>query len=97
MVGSSILSLCANVTVLPMLAQYWEGEIHMRAIWTCAHADVVANSGVLASGLRVLATGWRYADLVVGHAIGVYVAKEAIEIWQQANKSSEHSSAVSGH
>jgi Co/Zn/Cd efflux system component len=69
MVGFSVLSLCVNVTVLRMLAQYREGEIHMRASWICTRADVVANFGVLASGLVVLATGWRYADLVVGLAI----------------------------
>jgi Co/Zn/Cd efflux system component len=70
-----------------MLAQYREGEVHMRASWICTRADVVANFGVLASGLVVLATGWRYADLVVGLAIGIYVAKEAIEIWQQSRNS----------
>jgi len=44
----------------------------------------VANFGVLASGLVVLATGWRYADLVVGLVISMYVAKEAVEVWQQS-------------
>jgi Co/Zn/Cd efflux system component len=97
MVGLSLLSLFVNVTVLRMLAQYREGEVHMRASWICTRADVVANFGVLASGLVVLATGWRYADLVVGFAIGIYVATEALEIWRQASESSEHSSAVSGH
>jgi cation diffusion facilitator family transporter len=89
MVGFSLLSLFVNVTVLRMLAQYREGEVHMRASWICTRADVVANFGVLASGLVVLATGWHYADLVVGLAISIYVAKEAIEIWQQARDSSE--------
>ncbi|MFM0176627.1 cation diffusion facilitator family transporter [Paraburkholderia sediminicola] len=87
MVGFSVLSLFVNVTVLRMLAQYREGEIHMRASWICTRADVVANFGVLASGLVVLATGWRYADLVVGLAISIYVAKEAVEILRQARDS----------
>ena len=76
MVGFSLLSLFVNVTVLRMLAQYRQGEVHMRASWICTRAEVVANFGVLASGLTVLATGWRYADLVVGLAISIYVAKE---------------------
>jgi cation diffusion facilitator family transporter len=95
MIGFSILSLCVNVTVLRMLAQYREGEVHMRASWICTRADVVANFGVLASGLVVLATGWRYADLVVGLAIGMYVAKEAIEIWQQSRNPEEKHTAFS--
>jgi Co/Zn/Cd efflux system component len=84
MVGFSLLSLFVNVTVLRMLAQYRQGEVHMRASWICTRADVVANFGVPASGLTVLGTGWRYADVVVGLAISLYVAKEAIEIWQQS-------------
>jgi Co/Zn/Cd efflux system component len=56
---------------------------------------MVANSGVLVSGLVVLATGWRYADLVAGLAIGIYVAKEAVEIWQQSRNSGESDAAFS--
>ncbi|MFM0329494.1 cation transporter [Paraburkholderia strydomiana] len=95
MVGFSLLSLCVNVTVLRMLAKYRGGEVHMRASWICTRADVVANFGVLASGLVVLATGWRYADLVVGVAIAIYVAKEAAEIWREALNPAERSSALS--
>lgn len=95
MVGFSLLSLCVNVTVLRMLARYREGEVHMRASWICTRADVVANFGVLASGLVVLASGWRYADLVVGLAISMYVAKEAVEIWQQARESGENNTSLS--
>jgi Co/Zn/Cd efflux system component len=84
MVGFSLLSLCVNITVLRMLAKYRGGEVHMRASRICTRADVVANFFVLASGLIVLATSWRYADLVVGVAIALYVAKESVEIWQQA-------------
>ncbi len=95
MVGFSLLSLFVNVTVLRMLAQYRQGEVHMRASWICTRADAVANFGVLASGLTVLATGWRYADLVVGLAISIYVAKEAIEIWQQSRNSGESDTTLS--
>ena len=95
MVGFSVLSLVVNVTVLRMLTQYREGEVHMRASWICTRADVVANFGVLASGLVVLATGWRYADLVVGLAISIYVAREAIEVWHQSSDSGEKDAALS--
>lgn len=95
MVEFSLLSLCVNVTVLRMLAPYREGEVNMRASWICTRADVVSNFGVLASGLVVLASGWRYADSVVGLAISIYVAKEAIEIWQQAGNSGEIDTTLS--
>jgi Co/Zn/Cd efflux system component len=89
MIAFSLLSLCVNVTVLRMLAKYREGEVHLRASWICTRADVIANFGVLASGLVVLFTGWRYADLMAGLAIAGYVAKEAVEIWQQVHEDAE--------
>jgi cation diffusion facilitator family transporter len=93
MVGFSVLSLCVNVTVLRILSKYRDGEVHMRASWICTRADVVANFGVLVSGFVVLATGWRYADLVVGLAIALYVAKESVEVWRQSSSSRERSAA----
>ncbi len=89
MITFSLLSLAVNVTVLGMLSKYREGEVHLRASWICTRADVIANFGVLASGLVVLATGWRYADLLAGVGIATYVAKEALEIWRRTSYSEE--------
>jgi divalent metal cation (Fe/Co/Zn/Cd) transporter len=58
--------------------------VHLRATWICTRADVVANAGVIVSGVLVAATGFRIADLIVAAAIGVYVIKEAIEILREA-------------
>lgn len=87
MIAYSLLSLCVNVTVLLKLTKYRQGEINLRASWLCTRADVIANFATLAAGLVVLTTGWRYADLLVGLAIGAYVAKEAAEIWRQSTQS----------
>lgn len=38
MTAFSLLSLCVNVTVLRMLAQFRQGEVHMRASWICTRA-----------------------------------------------------------
>jgi Co/Zn/Cd efflux system component len=63
-----------------MLGRFREGEVHLRATWIFTRVDVIANIGVIASGLLVSLTGSRYPDLVAGTAIGVYVIKEAFEI-----------------
>jgi Co/Zn/Cd efflux system component len=60
--------------------------VHIRAAWIFTRADVVANLGVIVSGVLVAATGVRYPDLVVGAAIGVYVIKEAVEILREARE-----------
>lgn len=51
-------------------------------------ADVIANIGVMLSGLLVLLTRSRFPNLLVGGAIGVYVGKEAIEILGEAREAS---------
>jgi cation diffusion facilitator family transporter len=84
MIGIAALALAVNLSVLWMLRPIQQGEVHLRATWICTRADVVANAGVIVSGVLVAATGFRIADLIVAAAIGVYVIKEAIEILREA-------------
>ena len=86
MMAVAFVSLLVNATVLRMLGRYREGEVHLRATWIFTRVDVIANVGVMLSGLLVLLTGSRFPDLVVGGAIGVYVMKEAFEILGEARE-----------
>jgi cation diffusion facilitator family transporter len=87
MIGTSILSLIVNVTVLRLLAPLKAGEVHLRAIWLFTRADVVANVGVILAGLLVWALRTPYPDFIVGTLIGLYVIKEALEILVDARRS----------
>jgi len=84
MMGIAALALAVNVSILLILRPLQQGEVHLRATWICTRADVVANAGVIVSGVLVAATGFRMADLIVAAAIGIYVIKEAIEILREA-------------
>jgi cation diffusion facilitator family transporter len=86
MMAVALLSLIVNATVLRMLGRYREGEVHLRATWIFTRVDVIANVGVMLSGLVVLLTGSRFPDLIVGGAIGIYVVKEAFEILNEARE-----------
>lgn len=86
MIVFSLLSLAVNVTVLKMLGKFRHGEAHLRATWIFTRVDVMANIGVLVSGVFVLLTGIRFIDLAVGAAIGAYVIKEAIEILKESGE-----------
>jgi Co/Zn/Cd efflux system component len=88
MMPVAFVSLLVNASVLRMLGRYREGEVHLRATWIFTRVDVIANVGVVLSGLLVLLIGSRFPDLVVGGAIGVYVVKEAIEIPSEAREAS---------
>lgn len=84
MVAVALLSLAVNVTVLRLLRRFRDSEVHLRAAWIFTRADVVANLGVIAAALLVLATRSPIPDLVVGAAIGLYVIREALEIVREA-------------
>jgi len=84
MIGTTLLSLAVNITVLRLLAPFKEGEVHLRATWICTRADVVANFGVILAGALVWALGSPFPDFIVGTLIGIYVLKEAFEILRDA-------------
>lgn len=89
MIGTAILSLIVNLTVLRLLAPMKSGEVHLRATWLFTRADVVANLGVILAGLLVLWLRVPYPDFVIGTLIGLYVIKEAIEILRDARSEAD--------
>ena len=86
MIGTACLSLVVNLTVLRLLAPLKSGEVHLRATWIFTRADVVANIGVVISGVLVALTSSRYPDLIIGALIGLYVVREAFEILSEARE-----------
>ena len=86
MIGIALLSLLVNTYVLRKLSPMRGGDVHLRASWIFTRADVVANLGVIASGVLVALTHSRYPDLVIGTLIGLYVIREAFEILSEARK-----------
>ncbi|MDE2267347.1 MAG: cation transporter [Alphaproteobacteria bacterium] len=81
MIAVATMSLLVNATVLYLLSKQQEKkEVHLRATYIFTRADVVANLAVILSGAILLATGYRYVDLAIGAAIGIYVIREALEI-----------------
>ena len=86
MIGTALLSLVVNLTVLRLLSPLKSGEVHLRATWLFTRADVVANVGVILAGALVLWSGSPYPDFVIGTLIGLYVIKEAVEILGDARR-----------
>ncbi|MCL6619791.1 MAG: cation diffusion facilitator family transporter [Thermomonas hydrothermalis] len=86
MIGTALLSLMVNVTVLRLLTPLKSGEVHLRATWLFTRADVVANLGVILAGVLVLWLGSPYPDFIIGALIGLYVIKEAAEILADARR-----------
>lgn len=86
MIGTALLSLAVNLTVLRLLSPLKSGEVHLRATWLFTRADVVANVGVIVAGALVFWLASPYPDYVIGVLIGLYVIKEAVEILGEARR-----------
>lgn len=95
MLPVATLSLIVNATVLKLLHPFRKSEVHLRASWIFTRADVIANLGVIAAAILVLATSTRWPDLVIGVAIGLYVLKEAVEILRDVRSDRKETAAES--
>ena len=93
MIAVAAISLIVNATVLRMLGAVRQGGVHLNATWIFTRVDVIANIGVILSGIAVSMTGVRYVDLVVGAAIGAYVIREAFEILHEAHEAAREAKA----
>ncbi|WP_447004061.1 cation diffusion facilitator family transporter [Saccharothrix isguenensis] len=65
--------LVANVVAFLMLREGAKDSINVRGAYLEVLADLVGSVGVLISGAVTLIFGWRYADPVMGVAIGLFV------------------------
>ena len=89
MMGVASISLVVNATVLYLLGSYRNQGVHLRATWIFTKVDVIANLAVILAGVIIWLTHFRFIDLVVGAAIGLYVIKEGFEILGEAREASE--------
>jgi Co/Zn/Cd efflux system component len=89
MITMGIFAFVANITCLILLAKHRSGAIHMRASWIFSTNDVIANAGVILSGLLVMLSGSRIPDLVIGAIVAVVVIRGGRLILQEARDSRE--------
>lgn len=83
------LSLAVNLTVLRLLGRMRDQGVHLRAAWLFTRVDVIANLGVMGSGVVMLLTRFSFVDIIVGAAIGLYVIKEGREILREGGEASD--------
>ncbi|MBA56774.1 MAG: hypothetical protein CMK89_20155 [Pseudomonadales bacterium] len=79
------VALLANVICLILISKHKDGGVHMRASWIFSTNDVIANLGVIVSGVLVALIGSRYPDLIVGTLISLVVIRGGIKILREAS------------
>jgi cation diffusion facilitator family transporter len=89
MMGVGVIALLANATCLSLIAKHRNGGIHLRASLIFSKNDVIANIGVIFSGILVWVLGSRYPDLVIGSVIAVVVLRGGLQILKEAAESKD--------
>jgi len=74
------IALVANSICVVLLAKHRNGEVHLQASWIFTTNDVIANAGVMLSGLLVWLLDSRFPDLIVGLIISSIVIRGGIRI-----------------
>ncbi|GAB3441754.1 cation diffusion facilitator family transporter [Actinophytocola sediminis] len=69
----ALAGLAANVVAFLLLRAGAKESLNLRGAYLEVLADLVGSVGVLVSGLVTLLFGWRYADPIIGAAIGLFV------------------------
>ena len=61
----------------------------MRASWILSTNDLIANLGVIVSGVLVSISGSRFPDLIVGTIISLIVVRGGVMILKDAKEARE--------
>lgn len=83
------VALLANIICLVLISRHRDGGVHMRASWIFSTNDVIANLGVIVSGILVAIVGSRFPDLIVGTIIALVVIRGGFKILQDAKETHE--------
>ena len=75
--------LLVNLAALRVLRRAGSG-LNVRAALLHVLADLLSSAGVVAAGVVVLASGWRYADPIAGLLIGVLVLASTASVLRES-------------
>ena len=81
---AAAFGLAANVVSFALLRGGAQDSLNIRGAYLEVLADLIGSLGVLLSGAITLVTGWRYADPLIGVAIGLFVLPRT---WTLARRS----------
>lgn len=76
--------LVANLASLFILRRGAEDSLNLRGAYLEVLADLIGSVGVLVSGAITVTTGWRYADPIIGVAIGLFVLPRTASLAKRA-------------
>ncbi|HWE89006.1 MAG TPA: cation diffusion facilitator family transporter [Pseudonocardiaceae bacterium] len=81
---TAAVGLAANLVCFALLRRGAGESLNVRGAYLEVLADLIGSVGVLLSGAVTLLTHWRYADPIVGVAIGLWVLPRTWTLARQA-------------
>lgn len=84
LIATAVVGLGINLISMRLLAA-GEGEsLNVRGAYLEVLSDAVGSFGVIVSAVIILATGWGYADPIMGVAIGLFILPRTWHLLRQA-------------
>ena len=80
----AVVGLTMNVISFLLLRGGAKESLNVRGAYLEVLADMLGSVGVLVSGVVTLVFGWRYADPIIGVAIGFFVLPRAYNLGRHA-------------
>ena len=87
MMAMGVVALIANAICLRLISRHKAGDVNFRASYIFSANDVIANIGVIISGLLVLLLESQIPDLAIGVLISAIVVRGGFRILGEAQKS----------
>ncbi|HVV08580.1 cation diffusion facilitator family transporter [Amycolatopsis sp.] len=81
---TAVAGLLANLVSFSLLRSGAKESLNVRGAYLEVLADLIGSVGVLVSGAITLTTGWRYADPIIGVAIGLFVLPRTFTLARRA-------------
>ncbi len=85
MIVIGCLALLANTICLHLISRFRNGDVHMRASYIFSKNDVLANLGVVISGILVALLDSNLPDLLIGLLIALLVIRGGIQILKESH------------
>jgi cation diffusion facilitator family transporter len=94
--GIGLGALVANIYCLVLIAKHKDRdeEVHLKASWIFSKNDVIANIGVIFSGIMVYFFNSNIPDLIVGIAISGLVLFGGITIIRESQKARQNHTKI---
>ena len=86
MILTAAANAATNLLNLRLLRRHRERGVHLKASWIFTTNDMIANGGIVASGIAVMALDSPLPDLLIGLVVVVIVVKGGWEILEQARE-----------